>query len=106
MSLPSQVRTIYQILRLYAAPICKDFELLKLADEIRAINDDNFDDGYEYFTSDEYGKVIDTYEVMSSPANTRLFQERYLLNCVFDDELDTFATMPWRKSVHKEIYGF
>ena len=106
MSLPSQVRAIYQILRLYAAPSCKDFELLKLADEIRVINDENFDDGYEYFNSDEHGKVIDTYEVMNSRTNTRLFQERHLLNCVFDDELDTFATTSWRKSVQKEIYGY
>jgi hypothetical protein len=106
MSSPSQVRAIYKILRRYAAPSCKDFELLKLADEIRAISDENFDDGYEYSNSDEHEKVIDTYEVMSSGANTRLFQERYLLNCVFDDELDTFDTTSWRKSVHKEIYGY
>ncbi len=106
MSLPSQVRSIYQILRCFAAPSCKDFELLKLADEIRAINDENFDVGYEYFNSDEHEKVIDTYEMMSSSANTRFFQERYLLNCVFEDELDTFDTTPWRKSVHKEIYGY
>lgn len=106
MSKPSQVRNLYQILRLYVDPSCKDFELLKRAAEIIEINDESFTDGYEFLTSYEYGKTIDAYEAMSSSENDRLFQERHLLNCMFDDELDNFTNTQWRKSVHKEIYGY
>jgi hypothetical protein len=98
MNGPKQVRFIYQVLKEGVGSRYNDFELLEYANALQELFNDEHEEGYDYRPSFDELNSKDTFSLMSSGDGELMYEERDLLNSVYEFESDEFITnKPWMK---------
>jgi hypothetical protein len=98
MNSPKQVRFIYQVLKDGMGDQYKDLELLEYASALHELFNEEFEEGYDYKPSFDEQNTKDAFSLMSSDDGELMYEERDLLNSVYEFESDEFITnKPWKK---------
>lgn len=99
MNNPTQIRAIYKLLKGSSNSSYKDYELLKFANQLHEIFNDEIEQGWEDNSCNEERTIRDVYSLMSNSDNDMMYQERELLSQVYDYETDDFIrNKPWNLS--------
>ncbi|SNX29559.1 hypothetical protein SAMN06295945_1939 [Polynucleobacter meluiroseus] len=98
MNSPTQIRTLFQILKSASGSKYKDHQLLQYANSLFELFDDDFDDGYQYKPSFDDPSIRDVYYAMSMSRYEMFNQEKELLKSVYESESDDFLTSKSWKS--------
>jgi hypothetical protein len=97
MNGPKQVRFIYHILKEGLGNQYKDSELIEYASSLHELFHDENDGGYDYQPSYDEPNIKDVFSLMSSYEGELMYQERELLNLVYEFESNEFITnKPWK----------
>ncbi len=98
MNKPNQIRFIYQILKDAVSNRYDDFELIEYANSLHELFHEEYEDGFVYLPAYEEKNIKDAFSLISSKNGELMYQERELLNCVYEFESDEFITnKPWSK---------
>jgi len=98
MNKPKQIRYIYEILRNAVKDQYNDLELVEYANSLHELFHEEYEDGYVYTPAYEERNIKDAFILMSANNGELLFQEKELLNSVYEFESDAFITSkPWNK---------
>jgi hypothetical protein len=93
-----QVKFIYQVLKEGVGGRYGDFELLEYASALHELFKEEYEEGYDYKPSFDEQNTKDTFSLMSSDEGELMYEERDLLNSVYEFESDEFITnKPWKK---------
>lgn len=99
MNNPSQIRTLYHLLKSSNNSGCKDYQLLEFANQLHEIFNDEVEQGWEDNSYYEERSIRDVYSLMSNNDNDMMYQERELLSQVYEYETDDFIrNQPWNLS--------
>lgn len=93
MNSPTQIRTLFQILKNASGKKYKDHELLQYANSLFELFDEDFDDGYQYKPSFDDPSIKDVYCAMNMSSYEMFNQEKELLNLVYESESDNSLTL-------------
>lgn len=105
MNNPKQVLHIFEILKSGVGSKYKDFEILKYASALQELFKEEFEDGYEYRPLFDEPNTKDVFSLMSSDYGELMYEERDLLNSVYEFESDEFITnKPWNKKYFGGCY--
>lgn len=100
MNGPKQVRFIYQVLKVGVGSRYRDFELLEYASALQELFNEEYEEGYDYKPSFDEQNTKDAFSLMSSDDGELMYEERDLLNSVYEFESDEFITnKPWKKYI-------
>ena len=102
MNGPKQVRFIYQVLKEGAGNQYKDVEILEYANSLHKLFNKEFEEGYDYRPSFDEQKTKDAFSLISSENGELMYEERELLNSVYEFESDDFITS---KTWNKKYFG-
>jgi len=98
MNGPKQVRFIYQVLKEGVGSQYRDFEILEYASALQELFNEEHEEGYDYKPSFEEQNTKDAFSLMNSDDGELMYEERDLLNSVYEFESDEFITnKPWKK---------
>ena len=98
MSYPKQVRHIFEILKNGVGSEYQDLEILKYASALQELFNEEFEEGYDYRPSFDEQNTKDSFSLLSSDDGELMYEERDLLNSVYEFESDEFITIrPWNK---------
>ena len=98
MNSPKQVKFIYQVLKEEVGSKYSDIELLEYACTLQELFNKENEEGYDYKPSFDELNTRDTFSLMCSEDGELMYEERDLLNSVYEFESDEFITdKPWRK---------
>lgn len=98
MNGPKQVRFIYQVLKEGMGSQYREFELLEYASALQELFNEDHEEGYDYKPSFDEQNTKDAFSLMSSDDGELMYQERDLLNSVYEFESDEFITNnSWKK---------
>ena len=98
MNGPKQVKVIYQVLKEGVGSRYRDFELLEYASALQELFKEEYEEGYDYKPSFDEQNTKDAFSLMSSDEGELMYEERDLLNSVYEFESDEFSTTkPWKK---------
>jgi len=98
MNSPKQVRLIYQVLKEGIGTEYKDSEILIYAGILQELFNEEFEQGYDYKPFYDELNIKDSFSLMSSEYGDLMYQEKDLLNSVYEFESDEFITnKPWNK---------
>lgn len=99
MNKPKTVRYIYEILKDYVSDQYKDSELLEYANSLNELFHEEREDGFVYTPAYEERGIKDSFSLINSRNGELMYQERELLNCVYEFESDGFITnKAWKKN--------
>lgn len=99
MNNPSQIRTLYYLLKNSNKSGYKDYQLLEFANQIHEIFNDEVEQGWEDNSYYKERTIKDVYSLMSNSDNDMMYQERELLSQVYEYETDDFIrNKPWNLS--------
>jgi hypothetical protein len=98
MNSPKQVKFIYQVLKEGVGSQYRDFELLEYASALQELFNDEYEEGYDYKPSFDEQNTKDAFSLLSSDEGELMYEERDLLNSIYEFESDEFITKkPWKK---------
>lgn len=99
MNGPKQVRFIYQVLKEGVGSQYRDFEILEYASALQELFNEEYEEGYDYKPSFDERNTKDAFSLMSSDDGELMFEERDLLNSIYEFESVEFITnKPWMKN--------
>jgi hypothetical protein len=97
MNNPKQIRFIYQVLKDGVGSRYRDIELLEYASALNELFNEEYEDGYDYQPCFDEPNTKDAFSLMSSDEGELMFEERELLDSVYEFESDEFITnKPWK----------
>jgi len=98
MNSPKQVRHIFEILKDGVGSEYRDLEILKFASTLQELFSEEFEEGYDYRPSYDEQNTKDAFSLLSSDDGELMYEERDLLNSIYEFESDEFITnKPWNK---------
>jgi len=98
MNSPKQVRLIYQVLKEGIGSEYKDSDVLRYAGLLQKLFNEEIEEGYDYKPYFDEQNIKDAFSLMSSSDGELMYQERDLLNSIYEFESDEFITnKPWNK---------